>query len=355
MIKKLGIKNFQSHTNSQLEFHPGVNVIIGESQAGKTAIIRALSWLVKNRPTGIRYKNRSSRSNVEVEATFAPGTEVKLVKGKAISEYTLNGQAFSKFGAEVPVEVSEAINIGELNIQSQLDSPFLITDSSYQVSHAINKITKMEESDEWVQTLNTKLMQNGQSKRLLQLELEELANKLHRYEGLERAENLLERAAVLSEKHRELSQLIGFLTLSIRNLRILQNKKTQKTKVLSVKNILQHLIALNEQNQIQADLYAKIQRLRSLKGAWKKYSELANKLTTVLQEIETERTKLLWLNTKQKAIQKLVFLQGEQSQITAQLTSEKEQYIEILEREGVCPTCFSQVTSKQLKSIMRQL
>ena len=57
MIQKLNIQNFQSHKDTKLEFHPGVNVIIGQSDSGKTAIIRALRWLIWNRPGGDDFRS----------------------------------------------------------------------------------------------------------------------------------------------------------------------------------------------------------------------------------------------------------------------------------------------------------
>src|SRR5665647_764854 len=52
MIKSLEIHNVQSHKDTFLEFDPGVNVIIGSSDSGKTAILRAIKKVVFNRPLG---------------------------------------------------------------------------------------------------------------------------------------------------------------------------------------------------------------------------------------------------------------------------------------------------------------
>ena len=52
MIKQLNIHNFQSHEDSSLNFTEGVNVIIGASDSGKSAIIRALKFVVYNSPSG---------------------------------------------------------------------------------------------------------------------------------------------------------------------------------------------------------------------------------------------------------------------------------------------------------------
>ncbi len=51
-IKKVRIQGFQSHLDSTFTLSPGLNVITGPSDAGKTAIIRALRWLAFNEPQG---------------------------------------------------------------------------------------------------------------------------------------------------------------------------------------------------------------------------------------------------------------------------------------------------------------
>ena len=52
MIHSIKIQNIQSHKDTQLEFNPGINAIVGSSNNGKSAILRALYWVVYNRPLG---------------------------------------------------------------------------------------------------------------------------------------------------------------------------------------------------------------------------------------------------------------------------------------------------------------
>lgn len=51
-IQEVTIEGYQSHTNSTFRLSPGLTVITGPSDAGKTAIIRALRWFAFNEPTG---------------------------------------------------------------------------------------------------------------------------------------------------------------------------------------------------------------------------------------------------------------------------------------------------------------
>jgi predicted phosphodiesterase len=49
-LERLVLENFQSHLRTELKLVPGLNVILGESNQGKSAIIRALHWLLFNEP-----------------------------------------------------------------------------------------------------------------------------------------------------------------------------------------------------------------------------------------------------------------------------------------------------------------
>ena len=80
MIQSLKIINFQSHEDSTLDFVPGVNMILGASDSGKSAIIRALKWLVWNRPNGDAYRsNWGGETSVQA---FFDGFGVERSKDK---------------------------------------------------------------------------------------------------------------------------------------------------------------------------------------------------------------------------------------------------------------------------------
>lgn len=100
------IKNFQSHKDSHLDFHPGVDVIVGPSDSGKTAIIRALRWLVWNRPTGDAVRSWWG-GDTEVSMSL-PTSSISRIKGKE-NQYTLNGLVFKAIGTDVPEEISKEL------------------------------------------------------------------------------------------------------------------------------------------------------------------------------------------------------------------------------------------------------
>lgn len=57
-ISRIEIVNFQSHSYTDLYLSDGVNVIVGPSDSGKTAIIRAIKWVLFNEPSGSSFIKR---------------------------------------------------------------------------------------------------------------------------------------------------------------------------------------------------------------------------------------------------------------------------------------------------------
>ena len=53
MISKIELKNIQSHKDTTIELDPGINIIVGSSNNGKSTIMRAINWVTYNRPLGI--------------------------------------------------------------------------------------------------------------------------------------------------------------------------------------------------------------------------------------------------------------------------------------------------------------
>jgi exonuclease SbcC len=147
MLKSLSIKNFQSWKDAQFDFHPGVNVIIGFSDAGKSAIIRALRWLIWNRPLGSEFQSNWGGETV-VDLTTTEGVTISRSQDKNGNEKTYTLSTFDKplkaFGTDVPKEVSDVLSINDINLHQQQDSFFLLKDTSGDVAAHFNKIANLE-------------------------------------------------------------------------------------------------------------------------------------------------------------------------------------------------------------------
>lgn len=52
---KLRIQNFQAHKDTTIEFDRITTIVGGPSDTGKSAVLRALKWVVKNEPKGTSF------------------------------------------------------------------------------------------------------------------------------------------------------------------------------------------------------------------------------------------------------------------------------------------------------------
>ena len=163
MIKSIHIRNFQSHENTSLDLHKGVNVIIGRSDSGKTAVLRALRWLITNRPAGEEF--RSDWGGDTIVRVNVDGDSIDRAKSTRENAYykTVDGDRiqFKAMGQGVPDEIAAALNMHAVNMQSQMDSPFLLSDdwSPGRVAEYLNEVSGLAVIDKATAAINAKVRQ----------------------------------------------------------------------------------------------------------------------------------------------------------------------------------------------------
>jgi energy-coupling factor transporter ATP-binding protein EcfA2 len=195
-IKSITLENFQSHVKTVIEPAPAgkLTVIVGPSDSGKTAIIRALRWLFCNVPQGTDFINvRAGAARVAVD--YADGRRVVRERhSRNYNRYAVDEQKFEGFGSGVPLEVQEAtgvrpVTIGDLefnlNLAEQLDGPFLGKSVSAGArAKVLGKLAGTEEIDYAQKQLNTDLYRRRQEEKSLAAEIAELEEQIRQFDYL---------------------------------------------------------------------------------------------------------------------------------------------------------------------------
>lgn len=174
MIESLQLINYQAHKNSLLEFSPGINCIIGASDKGKSTIMRSLQALVNNELFGLemasdwitkhhKTKDKTTKKEKDV-IEIRSGHEMRIIlKNKTHvveryrneqNGYMVDDEKMEAIRTDVPQQVSKALNIGEVNIQKQMDAPFLISCSGGETARFINKMVNLEEIDTFLSEMS---------------------------------------------------------------------------------------------------------------------------------------------------------------------------------------------------------
>jgi len=194
MISKINIHNFQSHKDTTLAFSPGVNVIVGASDSGKTSIIRALRWLIWNRPSGEEFRSHwGGETGVSIE--LENGIGIARVKEKENGYYLMHPDEvneYKAFGTDVPEEVQKILNIDETNLQQQLDSPFLISKSPGEVAGYFNRIAHLDQIDASVKNIQSRIRTLTQEKQSDEARVKNLQDEIKQFNYLDKFEIELE-------------------------------------------------------------------------------------------------------------------------------------------------------------------
>lgn len=136
MITRIELNNFQAHKHTVIDLDKGVNVITGETDNGKSSIVRAIRWVVENYPQGIDKINSNWNEDLKEPLSVKLYTEngyVERIRTKDRNGYNIckNGEKEIKLDAigkgNVPKEVTEFLNVSDVNFQYQLDPPYLLS------------------------------------------------------------------------------------------------------------------------------------------------------------------------------------------------------------------------------------
>ena len=97
MSFELDLVNFQSIGKATLEFETGINLIVGQSNSGKTAILRAIATLLANPAKAKLYIKRGTNQAI-VTATYDGNEMVWSRNLKGGAKYEINGEVYEKVG-----------------------------------------------------------------------------------------------------------------------------------------------------------------------------------------------------------------------------------------------------------------
>jgi exonuclease SbcC len=197
MISRLFIRNFQKHRKLVLKLHPHVTTITGPTDAGKSAIVRALRWLVLNSPTGTSFIRKGSRSGTKLVLTV-DGVRISRLRTKSKNEYKVGDKVLKSFGSGVPQKVSRTLNVTEDNFQSQHDSPYWLSMTPGQLSKAINNVVDLSLIDHAAAFLSREVRDAGSAVRISEERLEQARSDREEAAYAEQMDADLHRVELLS-------------------------------------------------------------------------------------------------------------------------------------------------------------
>ena len=348
MIEKLVLKNFQAHKKTELEFCNGLNAITGESDQGKSSIIRALYWMFFNKPSGNEFiRNTAQSSFVHVQSDEE--NWITRLKGKNHNEYKINEEEFNATRNDVPTEVNEVINITSTNIQLQDDPYFLLSMNSPDVARHLNQVVGLENIDNSLQYVNKHTKRQQTAINHIQSDIEKKKAELDKFSTLPDIEQNHEKYKKLTEDYDEYIN-------KIKQIKELNEKiSEQKDKIADedvINKLSTHLEAYLQNNEYYIQIKKTIEKISSTIENLEELQEFIEKIDPIHEQIKNNIQKaekhqdeminaVSNIQETEKIIKNIKEIEKEIKTAGENLTFAEENFETIKTELQICPFCES--------------
>jgi exonuclease SbcC len=268
-------------------------VITGPNDSGKSNLLRAINWVINNRPTGDDFFPNCWEGSPHVILDIG-GKLVERKKSKNENIYILEGEKepFKSFGKGIPEIIKNHLNMSSININFQLDGPFLLGKSAADVARHYNELVNLEIIDRAIKNINRTITKERTSLKTEQEVKKQKIEDLKAFDWVSEAEkdlsDLEKQNNHLKKLRIEWSDLAGWIRdidklkeLDLRLSDITQHEK--EVKILSVKKD-----EITVQKMKCSELSTLIQDFKSLSDESKELKNIIgyqNKVTSLIEKI----------------------------------------------------------------------
>ncbi|WDF05976.1 AAA family ATPase [Shouchella hunanensis] len=292
------LENFQSHLDTMVSLSKGLNVVVGQSDSGKTAVLRGVRWALFNQPRGTDFL-KVGADFVRVTIEFENGhtlvrerTSSKnryIIKKKGQDDLVLEG-----FGSSVPEEVLNAHQMRpfridadhewQLQIAQQLEGPFLLEQTGSIRAKTIGRMSGAHYLDMAIRDTSKDVSQLTQRVKWKEQELEAAAKELEPFKPLDQAKQQLDEGFRLLERVKEHAQKVQVLKRLSEQFKQLNGQKSQLDQTIrKVKDLNTWELLFLKLQQLTAKRY----QLSSVQSEWQRISKDLSTCQTWLTKTES--------------------------------------------------------------------
>ena len=259
MIRKISAFNFQSHKKSVLNLHHGVNAIIGTSDSGKSAlIIRLLVWVLNNRPLGDAFRSiwgGETRAEIETDENL-------IVRSKDKKDvYKIDDLELKAFNKDVPDEVTQSLNMSDINIARQFDRPYLLDSSSGEIAQHFNQIAHLDKIDSSLSKIQSQIRSLEHSIKADEQYRKELEESLKDFEDLDALDKEVVELELMQQTKEDIAEEINQIASVIGGLKDSKQQIKKLEKTTAISDIIESSLI---DFATRAKLYGKINSLSNL-------------------------------------------------------------------------------------------
>ena len=141
MIRRVTLENFMSHKRTVLELAPGITVLLGPNNCGKSALVAGLMTVCRNDAGSyaVRHGQKVCRVTVETEEGNSVTWERKVTSGGGTVSYEVDGKRIDRVRGDVPPEAAAVLrmpearddkDVFEIHFGCQKEPIFLLNDKA---------------------------------------------------------------------------------------------------------------------------------------------------------------------------------------------------------------------------------
>jgi DNA repair protein SbcC/Rad50 len=373
LIKRIVLNNFLSHTDTILEFHPGITVFVGHNGSGKSSIIDSITFALFDEHTRKSNKNLLTRG-MGGYVNNETGSFVILEFSIGSTNYRIKRQIDSQ-GRLTSVKLEQVIKSGNNNLEMDQNNKSIyrpmISGERKQLGESVIHETESIMGINYTKLQIAGIIQQGEISKIIDSQPREFKELLNNMIGLDRLDKSFNNMHTIIEEFRKIlrEKTQGYDDNQINILikktkdnesRLLQLKQTLNTVLVQLSQKTETLIELEKQIEILEPKIAKLSEIRSLENTLLKYfRERSNSLKTEIDKsqrmIVDIKNAVRFLRDKDEVYITIQMINSELDELNSRVIkvegeigklkgfTEFAQKIQI--KDGKCPVCNSEIKS----------
>lgn len=284
MINEISIQNFQSHKQTNISFVNGLNVITGSSDSGKSSVLRALLWVVNNRPSGDSIKNwNSSPKDIVHVQLLVDNFFINKTRVNGKSSYNYKNEegdslCYDAIKTDVPEEISEQLNLSEFNIQTQHQPYFLLNDSGGEIAKKLNDLVGLSVIDNLFKNLNSSITRTDRELQRVELSIKEAEESINSLSYLDEVAEDVDSLTLIVKEYEELMESVFVINSSLEAYDFVEKEVKTYKKFLDVEDSIEILLDMiekqyNELKENTLSIESSIERYSSVEEEFKEYKK----------------------------------------------------------------------------------
>jgi DNA repair exonuclease SbcCD ATPase subunit len=272
MIKRLKISDYMAHSDTELELGPGVTVLTGPNNSGKSAVVEALRSVAQNPAPQYVIRHGASKAVVRVE--LDSGDAIEWVRSKGNSVYRLfkakqNGEksddpeVYAKFGRMPPEDIRSLLRLDlvetesgsvDIHIGNQRYPIFLLDQTGSQAASFFAASTEAEYLLRMQQAMKTKTDRARSRRKELLQECTDFERTLELYLTLEDIDLVLSKTEELYDALVVMWQALPILLQTIEVLEQTCFRRSRTTEASAILERLSPVPGIHETKVFEATL-----------------------------------------------------------------------------------------------------